>query len=317
MTIKLTATDKAALKSLDDKLAEVKNMTTLCACGDLHGLYIWGEGGIGKSYTVIQRLKQLKAEYHLQNTRLSGRAFYRLLEKHIDKVHLLEDVENIFIERSAMNLVRSATWGQKDERGKQHRPVCWGVFSNDGVELECDFEGSVIFTGNRALAKIPELKALATRIETIEVIVTYDEIVARMKEMSLAGYKTNKGSLTPKQCGEVLEIILEEMAAHPQPFIPDIRRYELCLRQRIGADRLGKELSGTWETMVRKSIRQWLRSRNTEQPTRQRLSAADLDKAIEISKLGLSKKEIAIKWMEVTGKTNLDGYYRLLRKATR
>ncbi len=173
MAIKLTGEDKTALKNLDEKLAEIKDLTTLCASGDLNGAYIWGEGGIGKSYSAIEQLKKMKIEFRLHNTRLSGRAFYNLLDAYPKSVYVIEDVENIFTDRQSMNLLRSSLWGQPDITGKQHRPVAWGIHSNDGVGLSVDFEGSIIFTGNRALGKIPELrKQRLWRPGVIGVVVT-------------------------------------------------------------------------------------------------------------------------------------------------
>ena len=209
-----------------------------------------------------------------------------------------------------MNLLRSALWGQADKSGRLLRPVTWNIAGDE--ELSVDFEGSIIFTGNRPLGQIPELRALATRIDVIELVVSYEEIVARMKQVSFKGFKTNQGQLTSAQCCEVSEIFLEEW---PADLVPDMRLLVLAFRKRIGVESLRSKITQSWQHLMKGSIRQAVRARTApDKPVRQRLDDSFIPKAIELSKLKLSKKELTRKWKEIAGKPSLDSYYYLLRK---
>jgi hypothetical protein len=267
--IVLTKADKEACKSLDEKVADIRDHTILCAQGHLTGCYIHGEGGIGKSYTVIKTLNDQSVQYRLHNTRMSGRGFFNRIQSYLNDVHVCEDIENIFTERIAMNLLRSACWGQTNDDGRMIRPVTWTIAGE--AELTVDFTGSIIFTGNRPLGKIPELRALATRIDIIELVVTYEEILARMKQISLKGFKTDKGELTPAKCCEVLELFLTEW---PIRLVPDMRLLVLAFRKRIGVELLAKEIKQTWQHLMTNSIKQAVRARSDEDKNDQAIQLA-------------------------------------------
>jgi len=187
---KFTKEDKIELERLQKKHLAIRDRVTMCAEGHCNGAYIWGEGGIGKSYAVLDQLAKIGKKPVLHNTRLSAAAFFKSMEKHPSDLHVVEDVENIFNERSQMNLLRSALWGQKDAKGRQQRRVTYGVYPAERV---VDFEGQIVFTGNRPLQDIPELRALASRISIIHLQVTRPEVLALMKDICQKGHKTDKG----------------------------------------------------------------------------------------------------------------------------
>lgn len=303
MTIKLTADDRTHLASLQEKNRAIRSRVTLCAEGFGNGAYIWGEGGIGKSFGVMTTLTELKKPYILHNTRLSGPSFFKSLEKHPKEVHVVEDVENIFNERTNMNLLRSALWGQKDEKGKQQRFVTYGIHP---TERTVKFEGQIIFTGNRPLLNIPELRALATRIPTLHLAVTRQELVALMKEISQKEYRTDKGVLTSALCGEVLEYFLSE---YPADGLYDIRILVRAFDDRLGVMKLGDKISSSWQDLVRSQL-----TGKVEPPVNRREETKrDMDIALELSTSTLSKSQRVKEFEKRTGKSR-DTYYRLLQK---
>jgi len=302
--IKLTAEDRENLAALVKKYRAIEDRVKLCAGGFGNGVYIWGDGGIGKSHAVITTLTAMKRKFILHNTRLSAPSFFTSLEKHPKyDPHLIEDVENIFNERANLNLLRSALWGQRDKTGKQRRIVTYGIYPTERiVEVECP----IIFTGNRPLANIPELRALATRIPTIHLAVTREEILALMKQMCQKDYRTDKGVLSSALCGDVLDYFL---AAYPQDRIFDIRILIRCLDDRLGVLKLGKEISSSWKELVLAQL-----TGSVEPPVnRTDETNRDMNVALELSKSKLSKAERVKEWKKRTGKSP-DTYYRLLRK---
>ena len=302
--MKLTDDDKRHLECLDEKCNLIRDRVTLCAKGYCNGAYIWGEGGIGKSYAVINQLDLLGTSYILHNTRLSPPSLFQSLEKHPKDVHVAEDVENIFTERTTMNLVRSALWGQRDKSGKQRRIITYGVHP---VAREFEFDGQIIFTGNRPLHDIPELRALATRIPVIHLLATRPELIARMKSLALHGYRSNKGELTPEMCCEVLDYLI---TVYPADRMYDIRILIRCFDDRIGSINLDKTISSSWRELVLSQV-----SSNVGTPaTRQDRIARERSIALELAGKKLSKKELLPEWHKRTGRKTLDTYYRRLRK---
>jgi hypothetical protein len=147
--------DDGALASLERKLQLVRDRVTAVATGFQTGLYIYGTGGLGKSYTVLRRLDELKTPYKLFNSRMTARGLFRALEKAPDAVHVMEDMERLTKDPDAQGVLRSALWAQEGH----DRVVTWTT-ERDG-ERHFSFRGGVILLANRPLANLPELKALA------------------------------------------------------------------------------------------------------------------------------------------------------------
>lgn len=301
---KLTDADRKHLANYERKLQLVKDQSTLCARGYWNGLYVHGSAGIGKSYTILARLDELDADYVLHNTRLSGPAFFNSLEKHPQSIHVIEDVEQIFLERTNMSLVRSACWGQKDKKGRQRRIVTYGVHPAERIVV---FEGQIIFTGNRPLQDIPELRALATRISVQEVAVTKEELLALMKRICLADFRTDKGVLPSELCWEVFDSLVERW---PEGRLYDLRILERCFNARMGVINLKGQIKSSWEEIVAAEIK----GGATQEPiTRDERIAQETVIALELSRKRLPRKELLVEWQRLTGNPTLDTYYRRLR----
>ena len=55
--LQLTPDEKKALARLEEKYGDIRIQTKLVANGYSTGLYIWGLGGIGKSFNVLKTLQ--------------------------------------------------------------------------------------------------------------------------------------------------------------------------------------------------------------------------------------------------------------------
>ena len=103
----LSDVDRRHLAALETKFQLVRDYTGQVASGYCTGLYLFGEGGIGKSHTVIRELERLKADYKLFNSRMTGRGVYNALERFPDSIHVLEDMEAIFRDRGAQGVLHA------------------------------------------------------------------------------------------------------------------------------------------------------------------------------------------------------------------
>src|SRR4051794_2934975 len=92
----LSSEDQSHLETLDRKLMVIRDRVTSVVRGYTTGFFLYGEGGNCKSYTVVQELERLRADYKLHNSRMTGRGLFDVLRKHPDSIHLLEDMERLF-----------------------------------------------------------------------------------------------------------------------------------------------------------------------------------------------------------------------------
>jgi hypothetical protein len=164
------------LASLEKKLQMVCDFVAAVTHGFKTGFYLYGSGGIGKSFTVLDHLKSLQAPYHLYNSRMTGKALYKALGRAPDVVHVLEDMERLTKDPDAQGVLRSALWAQPGH----DRVVAWTT-AKEGEERFV-FRGGLILISNRRLDDLPELRALATRIEVHRTCDWRDLVAASVRE---------------------------------------------------------------------------------------------------------------------------------------
>lgn len=103
--------DAELLARLDGKLQLIRDRTQGVAEGYSNGLYLYGEGGTGKSYTIEKTLLSLGKAFRLTNSRLTAKGLFDLLHGAPEDVHVIEDAETLFDDKVAAGVLRSALWG--------------------------------------------------------------------------------------------------------------------------------------------------------------------------------------------------------------
>src|SRR5437868_6969407 len=121
--------DEEALARLKKKQSLVCDHITAVAKRYKTGLYLYGPGGMGKSYTVLQHLKHLDVTYQLCNSRMTAKGLFETLEKARDAIHVLEDMERLTKDPDAQGVLRSALWAQPGH----DRVVTWTT-AKDGKQ---------------------------------------------------------------------------------------------------------------------------------------------------------------------------------------
>jgi hypothetical protein len=260
---------------------------------------------------VISTLDMMKADYLLSNSRLTGRGVFDLLMEHPTKLHLLEDCEPLFGDKNALGVLRSALWGQTDAEHRQVRPVTWRTFQGP---LTFNFEGGIIMIGNRSLESVPELKAVQSRIPTLQLTATNQELAALMRSVSEEGFRVllqQRGlrSMSPAECQEVCEFLIAEI-------LPLARNLDMRLLVNAFRDYLqcqDGETGTHWKDLVRSELQQQV----TVPESRADRLAREQQVAREIADLpGLSAAERERLFTEKTG-TSGRGYRRRLEEARR
>lgn len=204
-----SAADQKYLASLEAKLQMVRDYTTSVAHGLTTGFYLFGPGGCGKSYSVLEELDRRKVPYKLFNSRMTGRGLYNALEAYPDGVHVLEDMEQLFRDGGARGVLRSALWSQagKDVRLPQERLVTWTTFK---MEHQFVFTGGIIMTANRPFPPVPELDAIKTRVAYMQLVVSDNELIALMRKVSVGGFRVGGLGIDPTECLEVCEYLVDQ-----------------------------------------------------------------------------------------------------------
>ncbi len=237
----------AALVILEQKLQIIRDLVTGVAKEFKHGLFLYGGGGIGKSYAVLDHLRRLGVPYVLHNSRMTAKGLFLALKNAPDAIHVLEDMERLTKDPDAQGVLRSALWAQPGHE----RIVTWTT-AKDGKETFV-FRGGLILTGNRPLADLPELRALATRIDVLHFEASDAELMARMHDLASRGYQVaGKMVIGPAECLEITEHLLNECRAAGCPL--DLRLQQKSFQTYLQWE---SDLAAShWKDLMAASVRE-------------------------------------------------------------
>lgn len=145
---------------------------------------ITGEGGIGKSYTVLEELANagLRQDYAVEGTKdtdfiivkgaSTAKALFRLLQTHNHKTIVFDDCDSVLKDATSINLLKSALDSYGD------RWITWNAESKDDLERSFKFTGKVIFISNMHETKMDQ--AVLSRSMVIDLSMTIADKITRM-----------------------------------------------------------------------------------------------------------------------------------------
>jgi hypothetical protein len=243
----LQPSDKAALASHEKKMHLVRDHVTAVARGFKTGYYLYGDGGCGKSFTALRHLENLEVPYQLYNSRMTAKGLFQTLLKAPDAVHVMEDMERLTKDPDAQGVLRSALWAQPGHE----RVVTWTT-AMDG-KMRFVFRGGLILISNRPLADLPELRALATRIEVHRLEITEAELTALMRNLATKGHRVlDKLVMAPEECMKVTEYLLKECRSAGCPL--DLRLQQKAFQTYLQF--AGDCSVSHWEDLIAASVRE-------------------------------------------------------------
>jgi hypothetical protein len=284
---------------LDAKVQLVRDPVRGVADGFSTGLYLWGEGGTSKSFTVDETLRALGKPYKSANSRVTGKGLFALLRDFPDVVHVLEDVETLFGDPHAFGVLRSALWGQPGSGGRAERLVTWTTGKERG---EVVFTGGVVLVANRPLVDLPELRALATRITVLHFRPTNEEVAAKMRAIARGGHTHGDLTLSPDGCLEVAdEVIARSQRLH--------RNLDLRLYVNACQDRLQWEAGAAethWLDLLDSRMKERTTTGTARPDSRADRQARELGILRELA--GLPRADRLVAWQRATGKSQAAMY---------
>jgi hypothetical protein len=215
----LSARDQEHLLNFERKMQVPRDRFRQVARGRSTGCFMWGNGGIGKSFLAEEVLREEGVSRPLSNSRLTGRALFDVLRDHPSAVHVIEDVEKLFRDDDALGVLRSATWGQRrdGDTGPMERLVTWGVKGwgrrASSAQEWFVFTGGLIVLANSRLPETPGCRAFSSRIHVLHLDLTEDEVAAKIRELAGRGYEYQGLTATPDECVEVAEYVIDQSQA--------------------------------------------------------------------------------------------------------
>lgn len=304
----LSDEDLAHLASLERTTQLIRDRVAAVADRTSNGFYLYGPGGVSKSFTVLQELERLRAEYVLFNSRATGRGLFNVLQDNPDAVVVLEDMEPLFRDRGAQGVLRSALWGQqaRDGSGRRERLVTW---TTPRHTLSFLFTGGIIVTANRPLDDWPELAAIKTRIAVMQFQPSQYEVRALMRSVARRGHVHEGIDVPPVVCAEVCEFVIAECRGLNRPL--DMRLLVNAIGDFVQAT---EHSSGCgWRDLVAARIRE--RPTHFREPVvvghRDERKQKEIEIAREICATTADRDERVTLWRARTGKSQSAFYRRV------
>ena len=239
---------------INQRFAFVEQMVDMIVTKTLPSAVITGEGGLGKSYTVLKSLekngftnitdlanfevgtKVNKAKaYTVVKGYSTAKGLYRTLFENNGMVIIFDDCDSILKDDVAKNLLKGAL----DSYSKRY--ISWNAdMRDDDLPKSFEFTGSIVFVSNMALDKIDQ--AIRTRSLVVDLTMTEEQKVERMvviansdeflpeispvaKNHALAFLKANAGSIPNMSLRSLIAVTKIANTGNPQ--WKDLAKYVL------------------------------------------------------------------------------------------
>ena len=175
---------------INDRFMFTEQLVTMVATGATASCVITGEGGLGKTYSVIKALKAagLKdvTEYSVGDIVPDRKSFrvvkgfstakglYKILYENKNSIIVFDDCDSVLKDPDALNLLKGAL----DSYDK--RIISWNTsLSDDGLPRVFEFKGGVVFVSNMQADKISQ--AIRSRSMNVDLSMTTDQKIERME----------------------------------------------------------------------------------------------------------------------------------------
>ena len=205
----LVAVATAPEFNINERFEFMEDLIGMVVAGSAKSILISGEGGVGKTFTVLESLKsfgkidcltvqptvesligiedseetieakalaQIEAQqgdYLIVKGHSSAKSLYRLLFENRNRILIFDDCDSVLRDGTAIDLLKAALDSYED------RWVSWKIDSDMDLPSCFKFNGSIIFISNRPLAMIDE--AVRTRCFKVDLSMTKLQRIERMR----------------------------------------------------------------------------------------------------------------------------------------
>jgi hypothetical protein len=150
----------------------------MVALGATPSLIVTGEGGLGKTHTVTETIKDnslSESEWVTFKGYSTPRGLYNTLFDHNGKLILFDDCDSVLEDKVSVNILKSAL------DSYETRQITWmtRMAKSDEYPNQFNFTGRVIFISNKNKSKIDG--AILSRSLTVDLTMTPSEKIERMR----------------------------------------------------------------------------------------------------------------------------------------
>lgn len=176
---------------INERFMIMQDYVDMVAKRELASTIITGEGGLGKTFTVMRTLRasglqdiskmDIGARFGGQRGYIvikgysTPKGLYRTLYENRNQIIIFDDCDNVLKDPTAVNVLKAAL-DSYDER-----IVSWNAesFGDEDLPKSFEFKGGVIFISNMPKSKVPQ--AIRSRAMSADVSMTRAEVVERMR----------------------------------------------------------------------------------------------------------------------------------------
>jgi hypothetical protein len=249
------------LRSLDDefpineRFAIMTDYVEMVAEKQLASTIVTGEGGLGKSFTVMRTLRACGLEdtdkylgakeigssfdgfrgYKVIKGYSTAKGLYRTLYEYRNQIVVFDDCDSILKDANAVNVLKAAL------DSYDVRIVSWNAESmmgDDDLPRSFEFTGGVIFISNLPKYKVPQ--AIRSRAMCADVSMSRDEVIERMQVIIESDEFMPNFSMEHKR--EALQFVSDH---RDDPLIA-----ELNLRSLVNAVKAREAKPDSWERLA-------------------------------------------------------------------
>jgi hypothetical protein len=236
---------------INQRFSFVEQMVDMIVQKTLPSAVITGEGGLGKSYTVLKSLEKngfknltdlsnfevgAKVDRSKSYTVVKGystaKGLYRTLFENNGMVIVFDDCDSILKDDVAKNLLKGAL----DSYSKRY--ISWNAdMRDDDLPRSFEFTGSIVFVSNMALEKIDQ--AIRTRSLVVDLSMTEGQKLERMEVIA------NSDEFLPEISPVSKSLALEFLKSNVNK-IPN-----MSLRSLIAVTKIANTGNGDWKNLAK------------------------------------------------------------------
>ena len=185
-----------ATTALEERQEIVAHYVRLVARRRSNGLFVFGrKGGLGKTKIILETLGEEFVQPVVINSHCTGMSLFTNLRAHPDAVIFLDDCDSLFRNLPALGILRSALWGQGEQRLVTYNSSA----INSGSSFR--FTGAVVACANVIPQRNAAFDAVLSRIDTYELDASNEEVLDLMRKIAVNGYGDE---LSAVECLEVV-----------------------------------------------------------------------------------------------------------------
>lgn len=185
---------------INERFQFLADYVDMVAQRDMKSAIVVGEGGLGKSYTVMAQLAKnglrdladleigamlsdanSRSTYVVVKGYSTPKGLFRSIYENRNRLMVFDDCDSILRDEVASNLLKAAL------DSYDRRIITWNAesFGESDLPKSFEFTGGIIFISNMPMHKVPQ--PLISRSAAADVSMSRPEIIARMKQIVREG----------------------------------------------------------------------------------------------------------------------------------